>query len=256
MEEPRDVSMPGVTQIGESDLDAETIALMRDVLRDVKEASEKLAAAAVSASDLLTSTGAMPVISAPVDQASAFAKPAPDAVTAPTEISAVRPPVYFTTTISNIPPVASVPCPPAAAEPPRPMYFADKPVDIEDARDFSTLTDLPRERVPRAPFVLFVIAGAALAGFASWSVFQVPVGASMLGSQYYPALLMAATVMVALGLLMVLPVWLVARTEVSERPGLFTRVFFRASLCTALVVFLWVGALVLSDLLRLGQLSL
>lgn len=254
MEEPKDVSMPGVTQVGESDLDAETIALMRDVLRDVKEASEKLAAAALSASDLLTSTGAIPVIGQ-TDQA-----PAPE--TRPTEFAvspaiapSPRSQVYFTTTISNIPPVPPAPCPPDVAEPPRPMYFPDKPVDIEDARDFSTLANLP-ERMPRVPFVLFVIAGAVLAGFTSWAVFQVPAGTSVLESQYYPAIIMAAAVMVALGLLMVIPVWLVARTEVSERPGLFTRVFFRASCCTTLVVILWVGALVLSDLLRLGRLSL
>lgn len=256
MEEPRDVSMPGVTQIEGSDLDAETIALMRDVLRDVKEASEKLAAAAISASDLLTSTGAMPAVSSVVVPTNASEPMSPEFAAPQPETPAARAQVYFTTTISNIPPATPTPCPPEAAEPPRPMYFPDKPVDIENARDFATLAELPKERMPRVPFVLFVIAGAVLAGFASWAVFQVPVGTSMLESQYYSATLLAAAALVALGLLMVLPVWLVARTEVSERPGLFTRVFFRSSLCTALVVLLWVGALVLSDLIRLDRLSL
>lgn len=263
MDERIDGVAAGADDVRAAELDAETLALMKDVLRDVKLASERLAEAAQSATDMLVSTGSLPRIDIPAPSVPAEAAPIEPTEAPPAALTAEPPhtrsaPIYFTTTISNIPP-SQTPCPPqhipveGELGAPRTPFFTDKPVTIDDAKDFSSLAERPREGIPKAPFVTVMLGGLGLSAYTTWLTAGLPVDTALADSEAYPTLIVAAAVLVGLSLFLVLPVWLVARTEVDDRPGLLTRILFRSSVAAAVSVALWLATLVVGDLIRLGR---
>jgi hypothetical protein len=128
--------------------------------------------------------------------------------------------------------------------------------DLDAAQDFSTVGEPTHSPTPRVPYFLYLIFGCLAVIATSWVVFTIPETSTLEASSKFPFLVVAGIVLFGIGAFIWIPVWLVSRARTTNYKGLLARAFLRAALCTALITFLWVEALVISDMFRMGQLSL
>lgn len=134
-------------------------------------------------------------------------------------------------------------------------FFSQGTTSMEAAQDFSTLIDT-RPPTPKAPYLIYIILGCICAGIISGLVFLVPQQETLEASSLFMPFIVLGALLFVVGVFMTLPVWLVSRGRIADHKGLFARAFLRSSFSTILVMFLWFEAIIISDLFRLGQLSL
>ncbi len=115
----------------------------------------------------------------------------------------------------------------------------------------------PRVRlVPWWPFIILLLLWLALAGGAVALLREAAVAGEARWTREYDLIVTVGVVLTALGPLMSLGVWLIARirADVEARAGLLVSALLRGAVVTTLGVALWVGALVVLDLLSNGRL--
>ncbi len=136
-----------------------------------------------------------------------------------------------------------------ALDEPTPEEPAEEPTPEEPAE--------PRVRlVPWWPFIILLLLWLALAGGAVALLREAAVAGEARWTREYDLIVTAGVVLTALGPLMSLGVWLIARirADVEARAGLLVSALLRGAVVTTLGVALWVGALVVLDLLSNGRL--
>ncbi len=110
--------------------------------------------------------------------------------------------------------------------------------------------------VPWWPFIILLLLWLALAGGAVALLREAAVAGEARWTREYDLIVTVGVVLTALGPLMSLGVWLIARirADVEARAGLLVSALLRGAVVTTLGVALWVGALVVLDLLSNGRL--
>lgn len=112
----------------------------------------------------------------------------------------------------------------------------------------------PKDYLAGWPFLLYLLMWVALAALTVISLNGPEKTAMPLEAPAYPVLLVAALALVALGPLLSLIVWLIARSKapVDCRSGLLATALVRGAAATLAGILMWWGALMLVDVLRLG----
>ena len=145
---------------------------------------------------------------------------------------------------------------PSALDPLAPSgFFAEGASNLDGAQDFSALI-AEKPLTPKLPYYIYIIIGCLVAAATSVLVFFVPASETLETSAMFLPFVIVGAVLFLTGVFMTFPVWSVSRSRTLDKNGLFTRAFLRAALSTILVMFLWFEAIIISDLFRLGQLSL
>ncbi len=151
-----------------------------------------------------------------------------------------------------------------AEEPAAQMPEEEAPAEAAETADvveevLSSEPVAPASRVrpvPWWPFIVLLVLWLALAGGAVALLRDAAVAGEARWTREYDLVITMGVVLTGLGPLMSLGVWLIARirAEVGARAGLLVSALLRGATVTTLGVALWVGALVVLDLLSNGRL--
>jgi hypothetical protein len=138
-----------------------------------------------------------------------------------------------------------------------PSQSPDPSAALEEDENVEPAAAAPRARlVPWWPFIILLLLWLGLAGGAVALLREAAVAGEARWTREYDLVVTIGVVLTGLAPLMSLGVWLVARirAEVDARAGLLVSALLRGALVTTLGVALWVGALVVLDLLSNGRL--
>ena len=124
---------------------------------------------------------------------------------------------------------------------------------IEDARDIALPDDRPG--VPIWPFVAYFAAWVVFAGLLVWQFMQTPAGMPLYELTIYGPSILVGLVLTVMGPLIAIAVWFVVwLTRPGARAGLFSRCLILGAVATLGGVAVWLVALGVVDMLRLGRL--
>jgi hypothetical protein len=112
-----------------------------------------------------------------------------------------------------------------------------------------------RYGAPWWPFLVYLGLWVAFAGVAVWQFEQFPPSIVVYEATQYTAFLVAGLALAALGVVLILAVWIGARmSPTRQRRGLFVSAMIKGSVCILIGTVVWWGALLALDYLRLGRL--
>jgi hypothetical protein len=124
---------------------------------------------------------------------------------------------------------------------------------IEDAGDIGLPDD--RSGVPIWPFIVYFAAWVVFAALLVWQFMQTPAGMPLYELTIYGPSILVGLVLTVLGPLVAIAVWLVVwLTRPGARAGLFSRCLILGAVATLGGVAVWLVALGVVDMLRLGRL--
>lgn len=104
------------------------------------------------------------------------------------------------------------------------------------------------------PFIVYDLTWVAFVGLLVWQLLALPPETAVYDSAIYAPMLYAGVILTAIGPLLVVPVWLLARRrEGGKRQGLFATTLVAGACATLIGVALWWTALLVVDYVRLGQ---
>ncbi|MFA5844663.1 MAG: hypothetical protein WC971_07525 [Coriobacteriia bacterium] len=127
--------------------------------------------------------------------------------------------------------------------------------EIESAEPSVPLGAARSRAVRTWPFVAYAAIWFVFAVAAVFALRPSALQGTIVGSDYYPAVVFVGAALAAVGPVLVLVVWLVARRiDERSRKGLLASVSVRGASATLLGVILWWAALLLLDYFRLGTL--
>lgn len=124
--------------------------------------------------------------------------------------------------------------------PPRPVVFPDKPLSsIDDALDFEQAVAGRVGRFPSLPLNLLLLAGIVLALATYVGLSREAAGATFGSLGVYDMSMYAVAGLAALGLILLIPLWLVARKRFVRDNAVFLQVLLRTVLVIAVIAGLW-----------------
>ncbi len=124
---------------------------------------------------------------------------------------------------------------------------------IEDAGDIALPNDRPG--VPIWPFIVYFAAWVVFAALLVWQFMQTPAGMPLYELAIYGPSILLGLVLTVMGPLVAIAVWLVVwLTRPGARAGLFSRCLILGAVATLGGVAVWLVALGVVDMLRLGRL--
>jgi hypothetical protein len=106
------------------------------------------------------------------------------------------------------------------------------------------------------PFVVYVALWFAAAGAGVWKFLQIPAGQAVFDNSLYATSLLVGLGLLALGPVVLLVVWVVTlfTRENAKGGALFISALVKGASATLLGAIIWMGALMLTDFLRVGRL--
>ncbi len=117
------------------------------------------------------------------------------------------------------------------------------------------LAEGPITSVSWWPFIGYMVAWLAVAGFAVWQMEQLPAGQAAYESDLYSISILAGLVLLGIGPILLLIVWLaswIGRSGV-RIGSLFISALIKGATATLFGAIVWIGALMLIDYFRLGR---
>ena len=105
------------------------------------------------------------------------------------------------------------------------------------------------------PFIGYMVAWLAIAGYAVWQMQQLPAGQAAYESDLYSISVLAGLVLLGIGPVLLLIVWLaswIGRANV-RIGSMFISALIKGATATLFGAIVWIGALMLIDYLRLGR---
>jgi hypothetical protein len=117
------------------------------------------------------------------------------------------------------------------------------------------LAEGPITSVSWWPFIGYMVAWLAVAGFAVWQMQQLPAGQAAYESDLYSISILAGLVLLGIGPVLLLIVWLaswIGRSGV-RIGSLFISALIKGATATLFGAIVWIGALMLIDYFRLGR---
>jgi hypothetical protein len=124
----------------------------------------------------------------------------------------------------------------------------------EPAEEFASESDL-RYGAPWWPFLVYLGLWCAFAGVAIWQFGKLATGTVIYETQQYTLFVFGGLVLAAVGVILILAVWLGARlSSKRHRAGLFTSAFIKGAAFILIGVVVWWGTFMALDYLRLGRL--
>jgi hypothetical protein len=113
----------------------------------------------------------------------------------------------------------------------------------------------PRTKVSWWPFVGYIVVWLGAAGYAVWQLQQLPAGQAAYETNFYTMSMLGGLVLLAVGPVLLLIVWLASWIgRANRRIGLmFISALLKGALATLIGAMIWIGALMLTDYLRLGR---
>lgn len=228
-------------------IDAETAALMREVLASVgvvEESAEEVVVepepAPAPVPSPLTVTAAEPLVQPIVEPASSAVERESEPEAAPITIAPDPDETVIRASVAAPLPVSEFDHGQTA---PRTVVFPDAPVSsIDDAVDFEQAATGEWRVFPSLPLALLVVLGVALGALTYLGISRETLGADTFGIDVYTYSLYALAAIGALCLVLIFPLWSVAKRRYPASENVFLKVLVRVLFVAAVCAAIWFAA--------------